>query len=267
VTPSRPRPTPRFRTLTVSTVIRLTPTLVRITLTGDELAGFAVDGPASHVKLVFPAPGQERPALPVAGPDGLVWPADQARPLLRTYTPRRFDPARGELDIDFVLHNHAGPASAWAARARPGDTVVVAGPGGRYLPDPAADWHLLAGDETALPAIATVLEALPDGVPTLVLLEVADAEEQLPLESEADLRVTWLYRGDATAGSALELAVRAAELPPGDGRVFVAAEAAAMRRIRRHLINERGIGADRLYTRGYWMYGEANHPDHDTGEE
>ena len=246
---------------------RLTPHLVRITLTGDELDGFATDGPASHVKLVFPAPGQERVALPVAGPDGLVWPPGQPRPLLRTYTPRRFDPVRGELDIDFVLHDRGGPASAWAARARPGDTVVVAGPRGRYQPDPAADWHLIAGDETALPAIATVLEALPAGVPAVVLLEVVNAEEQLPLESKADLRTTWLYRGDARAGSALELAVQAAELPPGEGRVFLAAEANAIRRIRRHLIGERGIDKECLYTRGYWMYGEADHPDHDTGED
>jgi NADPH-dependent ferric siderophore reductase len=267
VTSPRPRTAPRFRNLTVANVTRLTPRSVRITLTGDDLAGFATDGPASHLKLVFPAPGQERPALPTVGPDGLVWPAGQPRPLMRTYTPRRFDPVRGELDIDFVLHNHAGPASAWAYRARPGDTVVVVGPRGRYLPDPASGWHFIAGDETALPAIATILEVLPPGVPAVVIVEVADAEEQLPLDSKADLRVTWLYRGEATAGSALELAVAAAELPSGDGQVFVAAEARAMRRIRRHLLNDRGIDSDRLYTRGYWMYGEADHPDHDTGED
>jgi NADPH-dependent ferric siderophore reductase len=240
---------------------------VRITLSGDDLDGFATDGPASHVKLVFPASGQQRPALPVVGPDGLAWPSGQARPLMRTYTPRRFDPARGELDIDFVLHDRPGPASAWAARARAGDSVVVAGPRGRYLADPASAWHLIVGDETALPAIATILETLPVDVPALVVVEVVDVEEQLPLDSKADLRITWLYRGDAVAGSALELAVSATELPPGDGQVFVAAEAGAMRRIRRHLIADRGIDKERLYTRGYWMYGEADHPDHDTGED
>jgi NADPH-dependent ferric siderophore reductase len=240
---------------------------VRITLSGDDLEGFATDGPASHVKLVFPAPGQERPALPVAGPDGLAWPPGAPRPLMRTYTPRRFDSARRELDIDFVLHDQPGPASAWAARARPGDTVVVVGPRGRYLAEPASAWHLIVGDETALPAIATILEELPADVPALVVVEVVDAEEQLPLESKADLRVTWLYRGDAVAGSALELAVRATELPPGDGQVFVATEAGSMRRIRRHLIADRAIDKDRLYTRGYWMYGQADHPDHDTGED
>ncbi|GIH16526.1 siderophore-interacting protein [Rugosimonospora africana] len=245
---------------------RLTPRSVRITLTGDDLAGFAADGPASHLKLVLPVPGQDRPTLPTVGPEGLVWPAGQ-RPLMRTYTPRRFDPVRGELDIDFVLHDNAGPASAWATRARPGDNAVVVGPRGRYLPDPAANWQLIAGDETALPAIATILEVLQPGVPTVVIVEVADAEEQLHLDSKADLRVTWVYRGDAIAGSALELAVAAAELPAGDGQAFVAAEAGAMRRIRRHLLTERGIDADRLYTRGYWKYGEVDHPDHDTGED
>ncbi|GAA5188595.1 siderophore-interacting protein [Rugosimonospora acidiphila] len=240
---------------------------MRITLTGEDLAGFATEGPASHLKLVFPAPGQDYPTLPTVGPDGLVWPDGQPRPLMRTYTPRRFDPARKELDIDFVLHDHAGPASAWAYRARPGDTVVMVGPRGRYLPDPAVDWQLIAGDETALPAIATILESLAPGVPALVLVEVADAEEQLPLDSKADLRITWVYRGDAVAGSSLELAVSAAELPDGQGQVFVAAEALAMRRIRRHLVNDRGIAPERLYTRGYWKYGEADHPDHDTGED
>ncbi len=247
-------------------MIRLTPRSVRITLTGDDLAGFAVDGPASHLKLVLPAPGQDRPTLPTVGPEGLVWPAGQ-RPLLRTYTPRRFDPVAGELDIDFILHDNAGPASAWASRARPGDTAVVVGPRGRYPADPAASWQLIAGDETALPAIATILEDLRPGVPAIVLVEVADAEEQLHLYTKADLRITWVYRGDAAAGTALELAVAAAELPTGEGQAFIAAEASAMRRIRRHLAGERGIPVDRLYTRGYWKYGEADHPDHDTGDD
>jgi NADPH-dependent ferric siderophore reductase len=266
VTDLRPaRPAPRFRTLQVARVLPLTTRMIRITLTGDELAGFATDGPASHVKLAFPAPGQERVTPPTVGPDGPVWPA--GRPLMRTYTPRRFDPVHGELDIDFVLHADGGPAGSWAQRARPGDSVVLVGPKGSYLPDPRADWHLLAGDETALPAMATIVEALPPGIPALVLIEVADPDERIALDSKADLRITWLYRGAAVAGEPLELAVQAAELPTGEGRAFIAAEATAMRKIRRYLLGDGGLTRDQLYTRGYWKYGVENHPDHDTGED
>lgn len=234
----------------------LTPHLVRITLIGEELALLTVDGPAAQVKLVFPAPGQERPALPVMGETGLVWPPDEPPPVMRTYTPRRFDAAGRELDIDFVLHDRGGTASTWARRARPGDRMVVAAGRGRYEPDPAADWHLVAGDETALPAIATIVAALPAGTPGMVFVEVPGAEERVPLDSDARLRTVWLDRDGAAPGEVLERALRAASLPAGDGRVFVAAEAGAVRRIRRYLLTERGFEKEQLYTRGYWTAGD-----------
>ena len=173
---------------------------------------------------------------------GRRWPLGQPLPVLRTYTPRRFDPAGRELDIDFVLHDRGGTASTWARRARPGDRIVVAAGRGRYLPDPTADWHLVAGDETALPAIATIVAALPAGTRGMVFVEVAGPDERLPLDSPADLHTTWLYRDGAAPGEALERALRRADLPAGDGRVFVAAEAAAVRRIRRHLLGRPGAG-------------------------
>ena len=243
-----------FCSVTVARVAALTPHLVRITLVGDDLADLAAEGPAAQVKLVFPAPGQDRPALPVPGPAGVVWPAGEPLPVLRTYTPRRFDPVGRELDIDFVLHDRGGTASSWARRARPGDPRVVAAGRGRYLPDPDADWHLVAGDETALPAIATILAACPSGTPVMVFVEVPGPDDRLDLACPADPMVTWLYR-DGAPGEALERAIRAADLPPGAGRVFVAAEAAAARSIRRHLLNDRGMAKEHLYTRGYWTAG------------
>jgi NADPH-dependent ferric siderophore reductase len=247
----RPPSAPAICAVTVARVATLTPHLVRITLAGDDLAQLPADGPAAQVKLLFPASGQDWPTLPEAGPDGLAWPAGQPLPVVRTYTPRRFDPAGRELDIDFVLHDRGGTASTWARRARPGDRMVLAAGRGRYLPDPAADWHLVAGDETALPAIATIVAALPAGTPAMVLVEVPGPDDRLPLDGAADPDIIWLYR-DGAPGEALERALRAADLPPGAGRVFRPAAPAAVRRIRRHLLTERALAKEQLYTRGYW---------------
>ena len=169
------------RLLQVRRSARITPRMVRVTLTGDELAGFGGDGPDRRIKMFFPVAGQRRPAVPRATSGGPVWPAGEPRPTIRTYTVRRYDPAAAELDVDFVLHEGHGPAAAWARDARPGAWVGVSEPGGRYVADPAAAFHLVIGDESALPAVATVLEALPPGVPAVAHLEVADAGEEQPL--------------------------------------------------------------------------------------
>ena len=264
--PARQRPKPRL--VQVRDISYLTPHMVRIRVGGDELSEFPTTGPAEHIKVFLPAPGQDRPVLPVQGPDGPEYPPDQDRPTIRTYTPRRYHPDTLELDIDFLLHGD-GPASNWATRARVGDVIGVAGPRGAYQPDPAADWVLLAGDDTALPAIGTILEALPPSARAKVLVEVRDAAEEQPLESAARVDVRWLHRGEAdgSAGRLLEDAVRREDLPDGDGRVWVACEAQVMRSIKRHLVDDRGLDRSALVTRGYWRYGEANHPDHDMGED
>ena len=153
------------RLLQVRRSTRITPRMVRVTLAGDELAGFGGEGPDRRIKMFFPVEGQDRPAVPRATSGGPLWPAGEPRPTIRTYTVRRFDAAAGELDVDFVLHEGHGPAAAWARDARPGAWVGVSEPGGRYVVDPEAEFHLVIGDESALPAVATVLEALPGGVP------------------------------------------------------------------------------------------------------
>ncbi|SHK15545.1 NADPH-dependent ferric siderophore reductase, contains FAD-binding and SIP domains [Pseudonocardia thermophila] len=238
------------RLLQVRRSVRVTPRMVRVTLGGEELAGFSGSGPDRRIKMFFPVPGQERPAVPRASTGGPVWPAGEPRPVIRTYTVRRFDPQAGELDVDFVLHEGHGPAAAWARDAKPGAWVGVSEPGGRYEPDPTADFHVVIGDETALPAVATVLEALPEGVPALAVLEVADAAEEQELPGKAE--ITWVHRGDAAPGAPLAEAVRSATFPDGRGQVWLSGESGCVRDLRKHLIDERGFDRRAVYATGYW---------------
>ena len=238
------------RLLQVQRSARITPRMIRVTLTGDALAGFGGEGPDRRIKMFFPAPGQDRPAVPRATSGGPLWPAGEARPTVRTYTVRRYDADANELDVDFVLHEGHGPAAAWARDARPGSWVGVSEPGGRYVPDPAAAFHLVIGDETALPAVATVLAALPPDVPTLAHLEVADAAEEQQLPGSAT--VCWVHRGDRPAGEPLAAAVRAAVLPDGPGQAWLSGESACVRDLRRHLIDDRGFDRRAVYATGYW---------------
>jgi NADPH-dependent ferric siderophore reductase len=263
----RVRPRPQYRAVQIRRVRRVTPHMCRITVSGEELAGFSTEGVAGHVRVLLPVPGQEAPVLPTWGPNGPEYPEGVPRPTSRAYTPRRWDPQSLELDIDFVLHGDNGPASVWASRATPGDKLVVVAPRRAYQPDAQADWHLLAGDESALPAIATILEVLPATARALVYVVVKDAAEEQVLHSPAAVEWHWLHRGDAASGGKLESAVRAAKFPDGKGRAWVACEAVVMRNLRRHLLNERGMERAAINTQGYWKLGAENHPDHDTGEE
>jgi NADPH-dependent ferric siderophore reductase len=238
------------RLLQVRRSARITPRMVRVTLTGDALAGFGGDGPDRRIKMFFPVPGQDRPAVPRASTGGPVWPTGEPRPTIRTYTVRRYDDATGELDVDFVLHEGHGPAAAWARDVRPGSWVGVSEPGGRYVPDPAADFHLVIGDESALPAVATVLAALPPGVPAVAYLEVEDADEEQVLPGGAE--VHWVCRDARPAGAPLTAAVRAATLPQGHGQAWLSGESACVRDLRRHLLDDRGLDRRAVYATGYW---------------
>ena len=245
---ARPRK-PRFD-VQVRRVRPLTPRMVRVTFGGEALSAFAWNGPAAHIKLIFAAP-------------------EGARPIMRTYTPRRYDAAARELDVDFALHAE-GPASTWARQAAPGQALVIAGPGRSYAVDEQAEWFLLAADETAIPAVGTILERLPTHARVRMLLEIVDEAEQGALDGVHDgIEIEWLHRGSdpRNAGQPLEAAIRRAQLPPGSGRVYVACESDAMRRIRRHLLHERHLPRDSIVTRGYWRLGETDHPDRDYGED
>ncbi len=260
---ARPRPAPR--PVEVVGAVRLTPRMVRITVGGPALAGFRPPGPASHLKVLLPPPGVSEPLLPTFGPSGVSWP-EGPQPILRTYTPRRFDEQRGLLEIDFFLHP-GGAASGWAETARPGDRLAILGPGKSFYPmDPQARAFLLAGDESALPAIGTLLEALPEDVTADVFLEVKDRDDELELTSPArQLRVHWLHRGEAAAGQLLEPTLGELEISLA-ARVWVGCEAGSLRTLRRILLEEQFLPAAQVHTRGYWRRGASNHPDHDYGE-
>jgi NADPH-dependent ferric siderophore reductase len=237
------------------------------------LAGFTLEGPTQHIKVFLPAPGQDAPTLPTWTDDGPVYPENTPRPIVRTYTPRRFDTETGTLEVQFVLHGE-GPASEWADKAAPGDQIAVGGPGGRFLLDLSAQRWWIAGDESAIPAIATLLEALPASAIADVHVEVGDAADEIQLSSPAKTSVTWHRRPTPDAwGTVLEEAAEHAAVVKGDGeagggtQVWVACEAAAVRRIRSHFLRERGLPASSVMTRGYWRLGVVNHPDHDYGDD
>lgn len=218
---------------TVAAVQQLTPRMTRVRLVGENLAGLAA------------VPGQ---TLKIYVPDLL-----SGHPVSRDYTVRDYDRAKPSLDIDFVLHGE-GPAATWARRARPGETLQFVGPSGRYRPDPHADWHLFAGDETALPAIQAYVAMLPADACALLYLEVADAAEQQPIPGVARPTVCWLHRGDREPGTSMVLdeALHAVRLPPGQGRIWIAGYTPTVRRIRAHLLNQCGIDRRALYVKGFW---------------
>jgi NADPH-dependent ferric siderophore reductase len=248
----------RVRLLQVRRVGPITPKMVRVTLTGDELAGFVSAAHDDHVKLFFPHPGQERPVLPSMGPNGPVFPDDSLRPAARDYTPRRFDAAANELDIDFVLHGD-GPASAWAAAARPGQYLGLGGPRGSFVVADDFDCYLLVGDETALPAIGRRLEELPPAAHAVAIVEVADRDEEQRLTSAAEAETIWLHRGSAEPGTTglLERAVANLRLPRGDIYAWVAGEAGTAKALRRQLLDTHGLRKDWIKAAGYWQHGTA----------
>ncbi|CAD6559036.1 NADPH-dependent ferric-chelate reductase [Paraburkholderia hiiakae] len=247
----------KFRLLRVARVTALSPALIRVTLTGD-LSDFVSASFDDHLKVFFPAAGEEKPVLPTLGPDGIVFPEGVERPAARDYTPRRFDTESQELDLEFVLHD-AGPATAWAAQAQPGQYLGVGGPRGSMVIPTDFDWHLLIGDETALPAIQRRLTELPPGARVAVVVEVANRAARIELPTDADLYAIWCYRDESGDESKSEHplvdGVSEVWLPPGEGYVWAAGEASAIRAVRAHLCNERGVDKKRIRASAYWRRG------------
>lgn len=267
----RRRPRPYQATVTGTEAI--TPHLLRIAFDGGNgdggaLARFSWPGPASHLKLFLPEPGQHQVDLPPVDDEGfMVNEPGRPRPATRTFTPRRFDPATGRLELEFVLHGH-GLAARWAATASPGDQVAVSQPRRTYEVLPDSRWLLLAGDESAGPAIATLLEAVAPGLSVQVLIELEAADHQVPLPAHPGRQLRELSREPQDPpGTPLAMAITAWTPPAGPGQVWTACEAAAVRTIRRHLLGPLALPAGRVLTRGYWRRGEENHPDHDYGDE
>lgn len=234
---------------------RLTPHMVRVVVGGDGMADFRPnDFTDAYVKLVFGVDGVDYAGALTLPEIRATYPREQW-PRVRSYTVRDHDPAAGELTLDFVVHGDEGLAGPWAAAARPGDPVLLVGPGGGYAPSEKAGWHLLVGDESALPAIAASLEAMPAGTTAWVFLEVADDAEHQALPSKAHVHLRWLHRAD---GDDLVDAVRAMEFPEGTAQAFVHGEAGFVRALRRHLLHDRGVAPELLSISGYWRRGKTD---------
>ncbi|MFG3407289.1 siderophore-interacting protein [Streptomyces sp. NPDC048142] len=245
----------------VTDVERITPGTARIGFTADALPDLLEDRPDQQMKLCLPRAGQRVPRLPerdADDPHGMRWyeaylaVPEAERPWMRGFTVRSYDRERNVMAVDFVLHGEDGPASRWGAAARVGDVLGMVGPSSLYArPLPAARRMLLAGDETALPAIATLLEALPAAASAVVYAEVADAAEERELPSAAGgAEVRWVHRA---RGGSLVAAVRQAG-PDLDGvdAAWVAGEASAVRALRRHLVDDRHLPKAAVEFSGYW---------------
>lgn len=295
----------RFFTCDVRAVRQLSPSFRRITVGGDALARFADNGYDQRIKVVLPLPDSGLTHLP-DGPDWYAsWRAlpDERRNPIRTYTVRAVRAYAGEVDIDFAMHGDGGPASRWAGRARPGDAVAILGPdaahdgehgGVEFRPPSHASCLLLAGDETAVPAICSILERLPADARGEALLEVPHADDRWPVTAPAGMAVTWLPRSGGAHGGRLVPAVTAAaerlltvggvtgsgvtgdvelvdvdvdrdilwEVPVARATAapyaWLAGEAGVIRALRRHLVSERGYDRGSVAFMGYWRLGRSD---------
>jgi NADPH-dependent ferric siderophore reductase len=235
--------------------------MVRVTFVGTDLAGLTVEHPAASVRLLLPSSGVQDLVIPGWNGNEFLLP-DGRRPTIRTFTPRRVDPEALELDLEIVIHGD-GAASRWAEAAEPGDPAAISGPGRGYAIDRDAPAFLLAGDETAIPAISQLLEALPAETPVHEHIEIAHPDARLALPDHPRATVAWCdLPPGAPSGDALVAAVRGADLVPGT-QVWVAGEAAAVQLIRRHLFESRGLPRAQASVRGYWNHGRGGDADDD----
>jgi NADPH-dependent ferric siderophore reductase len=240
-TPRRVRHEARRRTLTAKHVETIAAHMIRITLTGD-LEGFTSLGFDDHVKVFFP--------------DGTTNAEGAPNMLGRDFTPRRHDPATNTLEIDFAIHD-AGPATRWAAQAKAGDQLALGGPRGSFIIPTAYDWHLLVGDETALPAISRRLAELPAGTRAVVLGEVDGTADEIAFETKANATVTWAHRNGASPGASdvLAKALPKLKMAAGDYYAWVACESLIAKALRRQLIADHGANPKWMRAAGYWRRG------------
>ncbi|MBB4197906.1 hypothetical protein CCR94_19025 [Rhodoblastus sphagnicola] len=236
----RVRQEPKKRLLTVETRTLLTPSMLRLTFSSPDLADFSSRAPDDHIKLFLPDPN------------------NPGQTLMRDYTPRAFDAARQILTLDFAVHE-AGPAIAWALKARPGDPLTIGGPRGSVVVADDFDFYLLVGDESALPAILRRVECLRADVAVTSVVVVNGPEDAQAVATAAHWTPIWVFRrGDhADDATLLRRALNAWRAPSGDGYVWIAAEAGVARRLRDYMIEDRGHPKTWMKASGYWVRGAA----------
>jgi NADPH-dependent ferric siderophore reductase len=222
------------RALTVLRVGQPSPRVRSVTFGGNDLMDFVSLSFDDHLKLFLPAD-------------------DGAAPVARDYTPRHFDPVARELTLEFALHGD-GPAAAWAAQARPGESVHMGGPRGSFIIPTDLDWHVLVGDHSALPAIARRLEELPAGAAVIAVLQVPHPADRRALTTAAALQLHWV--SDAAGCLAT---VRGLNLPAGEGFAWCAGEASSMAALRQVLVHEKGLDRHAMRVAAYWKQGAVAH--------
>lgn len=236
----------------VEEVVRLTPSMVRVVLGGEGFASFeSTPFTDQYVNALFVPEG-----APYAVPfdiEAARAGAPEHRPVGRRYTIRRWDPVARRVTIDFVVHGDVGIAGRWADHATVGDRLQMVGPTGAYTPSETADWHLMVGDESALPAICASLERVRSGVPAVVVVVVDGPDHELALDCPGDAKVRWVHRRSSPGDHGLLLAaVEAVEFPTGRVDVFVHGEAGEVRAVRRHLFADRGVPKEGASISPYW---------------
>lgn len=253
----------KFHRGEVTSVQRLTPGMIRVTVAGDGLVDFESSGIGDEYIRTFFPPGEDRQDLPLPIPTEKAWewPEGATQSPMRNYTIRAHRPEIGEVDIDFVVHE-GGVAAAWALAAEPGDLLGFNTPAGLYEAPADLQWQLLVADQTGLPAALRLAESAPEGVRTRVVLEVPDAEHEQPCDAP-HAEVRWIHGGNGHGPSRLDEVIAAslqelvttidddsADLP--GGYVWVAGETKVLRAVRRHLRKELKLPAERYKVVGYW---------------
>ncbi|CFR26071.1 siderophore-interacting protein [Yersinia frederiksenii] len=252
-TKPRYRPTPP-RLVQVKRTVDLSPHLRRITFESPTLQNYPPECGGAHLKVFLPLAGQIQPELPVLGEKGPVWPAAEVRPIVRTYSVRAIRPELGEIDIEFALHDHSGPAVNFARNAKPGDWLGITNPGGPETLLPPAAYSYLVGDPSSLPAIAALLETLPADAEGHAIIRVDTPQDVLDLSKPAGVELSWVIGGTEKTKDVINQFC-ALNLPMEEATFWIAGEDSLVVQLRRYLRREKGCERQQLYAIPYWREG------------
>lgn len=237
--------------LTVTAFCQLTPNMIRVTLTGPDLCHIPANAAGGHCKIMLPEAGQSAEGLARAMEHG-------PKPIKRTYTIRHARPDVQEIDIDFVDHGDAGPASAWAVRVKPGDILGFSGPGSPKLTEFDADFYLIAADMSALPVAAAALEAMPRDAIGIAIFEVTSVEDRQNIDAPPGVSLRWFVHAEPHEASQQQIdMIRDLQMPEGRIKTLIAGETGVVRGLRMLLRGERGLPRQDVYASGYWRIGLA----------